>query len=153
MARARGLCPSWVRSNVCLLTKEKLMSTELLEIVAEHCPGNGTDKTTNSSYEIFTPLLSHGSASVRLRACEVLLSSTSPTTALPSGALACLVANLGYLHDDIDAFHRGELFSIFRRFLTRVQQSRRAEDRIIFSIFPGPRQSSLGTDLDEMWEY
>ncbi|MBA7492633.1 hypothetical protein ES702_03183 [subsurface metagenome] len=80
----------------------------------------------SSPYEVFARLLSHGSASVRLRTCEVLLSSTSPTNPLPSGVLACLTANLGYLHDDIDAFHRGELFSIFRRFLTRVQQSRRA---------------------------
>lgn len=71
-------------------------------------------------------LLSHGSAPVRTRACELLLSSTSPNSPLPTAALTCLTANLGHLHDDIDAYHRGELLSILRRFLTRIQQSHRA---------------------------
>jgi len=38
--------------------------------------------------------------------------------------LSCLAGSLHFLHDDTDAFHRGELLSIFRRFLKRLRLSR-----------------------------
>lgn len=94
-------------------------------MVRQYCYHIDSEKELATIFEPFSWLLSHHLASVRLRACDVLISSTSPIKPLPTGVLSCLTDNLGYLHDDTDAFYRGELFSIFRRFLTRVQQSKR----------------------------
>lgn len=43
---------------------------------------------------------------------------------MPSAALNCIADSLEYLHDDLDAYYRGELLSTWRRFLARLRQCR-----------------------------
>ena len=64
------------------------------------------------------------------------MSSNSPRVMVPGAALTCLAESLQVLHDDTDAFHRGELLSIFRRFLTRLSVSRSVVDRRSKSAYP-----------------
>ncbi|KAK5949891.1 hypothetical protein OHC33_009076 [Knufia fluminis] len=80
--------------------------------------------SSDQSYFGFTNLLSNASPAIRLRACELLTFSKSPKVPVPAAALTCLADSLHLLHDDTDAFHRGELLSTFRRFLTRLCVSR-----------------------------
>lgn len=102
------------------------MVLELPSIISAYMLELETDEPVDSPYDSFGCLLSHGSAPIRLAACELLLSSTSPSIPFPPGLLCCMTANLKHLHDDTDAYHRGELLSILRRFLVRIQQSHRA---------------------------
>ena len=74
-----------------------------------------------SEYAGSRALLENCSAAVRHSAFELLTSSTSPKTPIPSAALQCLVASLPVMHNDLDAFYRCELLSTSRRFLTRLR--------------------------------
>jgi len=90
-------------------------------------------KSCDQSYSGFSKLLSNASAAIRLRTCELLTSSVSPKVPVPTAALTCLTSSLHFLHDDTDAFHRGELLSTFRRFLKRLRLSRSVLDRTLQS--------------------
>ncbi|KAK5078950.1 hypothetical protein LTR64_002630 [Lithohypha guttulata] len=83
-----------------------------------------TSLQDKDSYDGFRLLLKNVSPAIRQSACELLISSTSSQASIQIGMLRCLRYALPYLHDDIDAFYRGEMFSIFRRFVTRLYQHR-----------------------------
>ena len=83
-------------------------------------------------YAGFRNLLSNYSAAIRFKSCELLTFSTSPKVPVPTGALKCLTKSLHFLHDDTDAFCRGELLSTFRRFLMRFRQANSSQAIDIF---------------------
>lgn len=63
------------------------------------------------------------SSTVRQGACELLLTGSSAKHLPSSLAFACLEDSLPFLHHDLDAFSRGELFSLFRQFLLSLRAS------------------------------
>lgn len=66
--------------------------------------------------------MSNTDPDIRQNACDLLLSSISLKNENTAGALSCLMQSLPALHDDNDAYHRGELYSVFRRFILRAYQ-------------------------------
>lgn len=80
-------------------------------------------------YHGFRMLLSNRSPIIRQQCFDLLTSSTSPKAPLSRSALDCLADSLSHLHEDTDAFYRGELISTFRRFLVRLYQCRLASSQ------------------------
>lgn len=103
----------------------KLTSAELPSLVNDILSGFFAFSLKSETFVGFETLLSHAIPSVRLRALDLLVASKSPNASIHPETFRCLIRVLPNLHDDTDAFHRGELFSVFRRFLIRIQQSHR----------------------------
>lgn len=77
----------------------------------------------DEDYSGYISLLTSCEPSLRLQALRLLTFCASPKEAIPPKVLRTLLAVYPILHDDTDAFQRGELISIFRNILTRLQQS------------------------------
>lgn len=82
------------------------------------------DETSNTTaYGGFRQLVQNSFPAVRQSACELLLASCTSKHLPTVEALACLQDSLPTLHDDLDAYARGELFSTFRKFLISIRAS------------------------------
>ncbi|ETN39727.1 uncharacterized protein HMPREF1541_05953 [Cyphellophora europaea CBS 101466] len=77
----------------------------------------------DDSYRCFRVLLQAGNGGIRLRAYDLITASFATKATIPAGVLRCLNDCLRYLHDDNDAYERGELLGITRRFLKRLDTS------------------------------
>ena len=75
-------------------------------------------------YRSFRHLLKSGSSTVRIHAYSLLTANFGTTAAIPKDVLQCLLDSLDCLYDDNDAFERGEVVSITRRLLKRLESSR-----------------------------
>lgn len=75
-------------------------------------------------YHGFRMLLSNRSPAIRQSSFDLLTFSASPKASLSRSVLDCLAESLNYLHEDTDAFYRGELVSTFRRLLVRLHHCR-----------------------------
>lgn len=60
---------------------------------------------------------------MRLYAYDVLTASFATKASVPTGVLDCLLSYVRYLHDDNNAYERGELLGITRRFFKRLNNS------------------------------
>lgn len=74
-------------------------------------------------YQWFEHSLKAASSEVRIFAYALLASPTTATSIVPTGVLVCISSNLKYMHEDADAHERGEILSITRRLLRRIQMS------------------------------
>ncbi|KAL2424894.1 hypothetical protein ABEF91_003824 [Exophiala dermatitidis] len=79
--------------------------------------GDGDD------YSAFRHAMITSSAEIRILAYNLLTSSPPGNTVVSEGALECILSSIKYLHDDADAHERGEILSITRRLLRRIQLS------------------------------
>jgi len=82
-----------------------------------------SEANAEDGYEVFVSLLSNADAHVRIRAYHVLAASFSTSAIIPSSALSCLISSFRFLYDDADAHERGEILSVTRRLLKRLQSS------------------------------
>jgi hypothetical protein len=76
---------------------------------------------SEQAYDIYGPLLAHAAADVRIRTFALLLASSSTTTPLHNAVLQCLTSHTKYLYGDSDPQNRGEVMSIIRKLVIRLQ--------------------------------
>lgn len=74
-------------------------------------------------YYWFRFVLKVADPEVRILTYGLLVSSPATNAIVPAGALDCISSSLKYLHDDADAHERGEILSITKRLLRRIQTS------------------------------
>lgn len=72
-------------------------------------------------YTGFELLLKAADVSVRIHAYDLLTASSSTNLIVPAELLQCVIRSFPYLHNDNDAYERGEILSITRRLLKRVE--------------------------------
>lgn len=77
------------------------------------------DKDATSVYDT---LLTHSSAGVRIRAYEMLATSSETTKPIRSSDLQLLSRRLIYLHGDVDPANRGEITSITNAVVLRLRR-------------------------------
>jgi hypothetical protein len=76
---------------------------------------------SEQAYDIYGLLLAHARADVRIRTFALLLASSSTTTPLHNAVLQCLTSHMKYLYGDSDPQNRGEVMSIIRKLVIRLQ--------------------------------
>lgn len=74
-----------------------------------------------AEHEGFQYLLESSDTAVRIHAYDLLTMSSMTNATLPSGTLQCVLQAMPYLYNDNDAYDRGEILSITRRLLKRVE--------------------------------
>jgi hypothetical protein len=82
---------------------------------------NGTND--NDSCSSATVLLTSGDSRIKIQAYDLLTASFATKAAIPLTTLSCLSLALRAIHDDNDAYERGEIMGISRRFLNRLDNS------------------------------
>ena len=75
-------------------------------------------------YYAFRYFLRSGSPSLRVHAYNLLITTYGTISVVPLGILECASSCLRYLHDDNDAHERGEVISVHRKLLNRIESSR-----------------------------
>ena len=101
-----------------------MTASELPSKVGEAAGDSHDERTSGDPYVSFRLLLRSGSPRVRIHAYNLLTATFGTTTVVPAGVLQCLLSSLRYLHDDNDAYERGEVMSITRRLLRRLESGR-----------------------------
>ena len=79
-----------------------------------------------------------------MHAYNLLAASFGTIAAIPVEVLQCLLGSLRYLHDDNDAHERGEVISITRRLLRRLESSR---------VHLRKKQLRSTQEADTLWYY
>jgi hypothetical protein len=74
-------------------------------------------------YHYLKYTLMSASSEIRILTYGFLTSSSATTAVVSPGVLDCVTSSIKYLHDDADAHERGEILSITRRLLRRIQTS------------------------------
>lgn len=99
-----------------MLLLELLKICRTVATLEGFCPSEKED-----DYFLFKRTMSSASSEIRILAYSLLTSSPSGNAIVPSGVLDCILSSFKYLHDDADAHGRGEILSITRRLLRRIQ--------------------------------
>lgn len=88
-------------------------------------PRGGVSATSGQEgfYHKFSILLQAGSAEIRLHAYDLITASFATKALVSAEVLQCVLGCLRYLHDDNNAYERGEFLGITRRFLKRLDSS------------------------------
>lgn len=98
----------------------QLMCAELPELLNQNF---GQSSDPRNSYHTLDLLLQAGDTSIRIHAYNLITASFATRALVPQGTLLCLLRNFRFLHDDNDAYERGEVLSTTRRLLKRLDGS------------------------------
>ncbi|KIV81025.1 hypothetical protein PV11_08478 [Exophiala sideris] len=74
-------------------------------------------------YRCFRHIFMVASSEISILAYALLTANPSTNAILDAEALDCMASSLKYLHEDADAHERGEILSITKRLLSRIQTS------------------------------
>lgn len=77
----------------------------------------------SDNYYIFKQLLAAQHFEIRLSTYDLLTTSSMGSAAVSIPVLHCLTSCLKYIHDDADAHDRGEILSVTRRLIRRLERS------------------------------
>jgi len=83
-----------------------------------HAPPNGGHRNNPEKIELYSPLLTHLSFSIRRRAYELLITSTTP---IRSSTLQLISKHFMHLYGDSDPGNRGEISSITKHMVHRLK--------------------------------
>ena len=112
--------------SYCLTIFSALISTPDLASKVDETVFPPTNHAQNNKdpYRSFRHLLKSSSATVRIHAYSLLTANFGTTAVIPRDVLQCLIDSVDCLYDDNDAYERGEVVSITRRLLRRLESSR-----------------------------
>ncbi|KIW15620.1 hypothetical protein PV08_05668 [Exophiala spinifera] len=123
---ARDSCESEARLALFLSTlragvsKSLLTEGETLSIFNSAFPED-RHSTEQDPYRWFSHIFKLSSSEIQILTYGLLTASAAANSIVPEGALNCISLGLRYLHDDADAHERGEIMSVTKRLLRRIQ--------------------------------